>query len=143
MSSPNAAAASRRAAEEGVGELLGPGDETHAAPATAGRGLDQQWPADRLQLGLFRQRVADGEGGQCGYSCFPHELLCADLRAHRLDRRGRWSDPRQSGRGHLFREGGRLRQEPVPRMDRSGPGPRRRLEQQIAAQVGLGGEDAR
>ena len=128
---------------EGIGELLGPGDDTHAAPATPGRGLDQQWPADRLQLGLFGQRVADGEGRQRRYPRFPHELLRADLRAHRLDRRGRWSDPRQPGRGHLFREGGRLRQEPVTGVDRSGPGAHRRLEQQIAAEVGFGGEDAR
>ena len=109
--------------------------DAHAPSAAAGRGLDQH-----------RQvAVGDGVGGQLGedrHAGGGHQPLGLDLRAHRRDRRRRRADPRQPGVDDGAGEGGVLGQEAVAGMDGVGAGAARRVDDQVAAQVGVGGRVA-
>ena len=71
-----------------------------------------------------------------------HQLLGLHLGPHRLDRLGRRPDPGQPGVDHGAGEVGVLGQEAVAGVDRVGAGPLRGLDEQVAAQVGLGGRVA-
>ena len=61
------------------------------------------------------------------------------MTAHRLDRLGMRADPGQAGGDHGAREIGVLRQEAVARVDGVGAGGAGGLDEQVAAQVGVGG----
>ena len=131
----------RRVAERRRGLSSGCGDlsvedverahDTHAAATPAGRCLDQH-----------RQVVVgDGVGGQFGedrHAGGGHQPFGLDLRAHRRDRRGWRSDPRQSGVDHGAGEGGVLGLEAVAGMDGVRAGAARRVDDQVDAQVGVG-----
>ena len=69
--------------------------------------------------------------------------LAADLGAHRLDRLGRRADPDQPGVLDGTGEVGVLGQEAVARVDRVRPGPAGSLDDQVAAEIGVGGRVAR
>jgi hypothetical protein len=108
--------------------------DPHAAATAAGGRLDQQ-----REVGLGRR------GG-----CRQHrdarplgDLLGADLVAHRLDRLGRWPDPGQAGVDHGPGEVGVLGQEAVARVDRIRARPARGLDDEVDAEVGVGGRVAR
>ena len=83
---------------QGVGQVVGTGHDPHAPPATAGRGLDQERPAERVHLRRVRRGVAvDGDGRQGGHARRPHHVLRPDLRAHGLDGLGGRPDPEEAG----------------------------------------------
>jgi len=73
-------------------------DEPHAAPATAGNGLDHHGEADPLGLGQHRafalvRALITGHAGHAGGL---HDLLGAGLVAHRLDGFRRRPNERQT-----------------------------------------------
>ena len=68
----------------------------------------------------------------------PHQLLGADLRAHRVDRLRRRADPGQSRRLDGPGEVGVLGQEPVAGVDRVGAGRLRGGQHGVDVEVGLG-----
>ena len=107
--------------------------DAHAAPAATGRRLHQQ---REVGLGRLVRGREDGNAGLLG------DLLGADLVAHGLDGLGRRSDPGQAGVDDGPGEGGVLGQEAVAGMDRVGTGPARRLDDQVGAEVGVGGRVA-
>jgi hypothetical protein len=106
--------------------------DAHAAPAAAGRCLDQH---GQVRFGhcvgrdLVEYRHARGG----------HDALGRDLAAHRVDRFRRWSDPREPGFDDGTRERGILGQESVARMHGVRAGPTCGSHEQVAAQVGLAG----
>ena len=111
-------------------EVLGLLDDAHATPATTGGGLDQEREVARRgggRVDLEDRHVSSG-----------HELLGADLAAHRLDRLRRRTDPRQARLTDGARELGVLGQEAVARVDRVGPGRLGGGEHEVTTQVGLG-----
>ena len=124
---PTRASASRLRDLAGqVGERA---DDPHAATATTGGRLHQQ---REVGLGRLVRRL---EGRDAGLA---HDPLGLDLRAHRVDRLGRRTDPGQPG---VDRPRGRSRRS--RRGTRSPGGSRRhrtagRVEHQVGAQVGLG-----
>ena len=71
-----------------------------------------------------------------------HEQLGLDLAAHRLDRLGRGTDPDEAGLDHGPGEGRVLGQESVARVHGIGAGPPGRVDEQVGAQVGVGGRVA-
>ena len=96
--SPNAAAASRRAAAIASGASPSLAHDAHALAAAAGRGLDQHGIARRARarrehavVGLIARRLArhDRHAGRL------HQRARADLRSHALDDVGRRADEDQ------------------------------------------------
>ena len=112
MSSPNAAAASRRAAASASLELLGRAHDAHAAAAAARGRLDEQREADLLR----RPARQDGYAGRA------RRLLRGELVAAGPQRRRRRADPGQPRREHGLGELGALGEEPVAGMDGVGSG---------------------
>ena len=109
----------------------------HAPPAAAGRRLDEQRQADLAGVGRRWSRQHRHAGGA-------HQRLGLDLRAHRGDGRGRRADPRQPGRRSTARANvGRLGEEAVAGVDGVGAGAAGGVDQQVGAQVGVGGGRAR
>jgi hypothetical protein len=86
-----------------------------------------------------RLRVELREDGHPGVG---HQPLRLDLRAHRGDRGRRRPDPDEAGVQHRLREVGVLRQEAVAGVDGVGAGGARGVDQEVGAQVGVGGSRA-
>ena len=104
----------------GVGHRLAETDRAahgaHAAPAAAGRRLDQQRPPQRVQLGVVGQpAVLDGDRAEGGDPRGPHQVLGADLGSHGVDGRRARAHPGEPGSDDHPGEVPRLRQEPVAR----------------------------
>jgi len=121
------------------------GDLPHTPAAAAEGRLDQQREAHGLARGgnLVQVRgVADGGARQDGHVGVRHDRLGSYLVAHGLDGLGRGADEDQPGVGAGPRERGVLGQEPVAGVDRVRAGRRGRGDDQIAAQVGVGGRRA-
>ena len=75
-------------------QVLRPLDDAHAAPAAAGRGLDQHRIADlpgRVRE-LLRRRIGLVKARYQGHFGLGRDLLCRALRSHRPDRGGRRAD---------------------------------------------------
>ena len=99
-------------------------DDPHAPSAAAGGRLDEQ---REVGLGrLLRHREDRYAGGR-------HEPLRLDLRAHLLHRLRCRPDPDEPGLDDGAGEGGVLGEEAVAGVDRVGPGPQGRVDQQVAA----------
>ena len=124
----------RVVAERGLGLGAGGGDrlgevvrglgDLHAAPAAAGRGLDQHREADLLGRGdgLFlggHRAVGAGHHRDAGVL---HRLLGGDLVAHHPDVLGLGPDEGEAVGLDDLGEAGVLRQEAVAGMDRLGAG---------------------
>ncbi len=110
-------------------EVLGVGDDAHAATAATRRCLDQQ-----REVGLLGLGRVDAEDRHAG---LVHQLLGADLVAHRVDRVGRRADPGQPGLGDVAGERGVLRQEAVAGVDRVGAGLEGGGDDEVAAEIGV------
>ena len=104
--------------------LVRPAHDLHPAPAAARRRLDRDRPAERVaELDDLRGgRHALGGAGDDRDARRRHAPSRLDLRAHRLDRIGRRTDPDQSRLLAGAREARVLGEEPVARMDRLGTG---------------------
>ncbi len=138
-SSPNAALASRRQAASSVEEVAGIVDPPHPLAAAAGHGLDQQRKADPAGL-VAQPRIVLVGPMIARHQRHPRrceQRLGAVLAAQPLHGLGRRPDEDQPGVAHRPRERGTLRQEPVARMDRLGPGPPRRLQHALGQQIAL------
>ena len=130
--SPNAAAASSLAAPMRAAQAAEVPHDAHAAPATARRGLDEHRQVTRRDRGRVQRGQHRHPGGR-------GQPLGLDLVAHRRDGlRGR-ADPGEARVHDGSREAGVLRQEAVPRMDGVRAGPQRRVDELVAAQVGVRG----
>ena len=121
-------------------------DPSHAAAATAGRGLDQDREADPLGLGddpVHRVGSVDGRGLEGSRDRVdpdgPRDAPGMELVAERVDHRRRRTDEDEPGILDGPREGGPLGQEAVARVDRLGPGRQCRLDDRVDPQVALGG----
>ena len=125
-------------------QVRGVGDQPHAASAAAECRLDQQRESHRVGQGGQIPGVLgrDGRAGQHGHAGVGHHGLGRYLGAHRRDRAGLRADEDQPGVGAGARERGVLRQEPVAGMDGVGAGGRGRRDDEVAAQVGVGGRRA-
>ena len=101
------------------------GDDLHAAPAAAGRGLDRDRPAVAVAELDDLRRVADllGRARHDRHARRRHALPRADLGAHRLDRAG--GGPIHAGRPPR-RRGRRRRSRPGSRSRGGSPPPRSR-----------------
>ena len=138
--SPNAAAASRRALATASARASGSSHDPHPPSAAAGRRLHQHRKADRCHRGRRVGRVAvEGDVVEHRHPGGAHDRLGTDLGAHRGDRRRRWSDPHQPGVEHRLGEGGGLGEEAVAGVDRVGAGAPSGVDEQLGAQVGVGG----
>ena len=104
-------------------------DDPHAAAAATGGRLDQQ---REVRLARVLGRLQGRDPG------LPHQLLGADLRAHRVDRLGRRADPGQPGTDDRAGEVGVLGQEAVARVDRVGAGGLGGGQHHGGVEVGLG-----
>jgi hypothetical protein len=126
------------AVDSGVQRLLG-SDDPHAPPATAGTGLHQHRVADlaRGRREPGRGQPGDVDAWQHRHAGCGHELLRGELRAHRRDRLGRRTDPGQADVQDGLGERCVLGQEPVAGVHRVGAGALRRVDQTVAAQVGV------
>ncbi|OSY53894.1 hypothetical protein BG846_00430 [Streptomyces fradiae ATCC 10745 = DSM 40063] len=104
--------------------------DPHAPAAAPGRGLDQHG-----QVGLGQRVRVERFDAQ--------QPFRAGLGRHRLDGPGRRAHPGQPGRLDLAREGGALGEEPVAGVHGVGAGREGRGDDEVAAQVGVGGGRAR
>ena len=130
-----------RGADRGV-ELRGVADQPHTTPAAAERRLDQQRETDRAGCGVgvgVKAASVDGHAGQHRDARRGHRGLGGYLVTHRLDRRRGRADEDQAGVGAGPGERGVLGQEPVTGMDGPGAGGGGRGDDQVTAQVGVGG----
>ena len=128
-----------------LGQLRRVGDQPHTAAAAAKGRLDQQREANgRARGGNLVQvgGVGDGGAGQDGHVRLRHDRLRPYLVAHRLDGLGPGTDKGQPRVGAGPCEPGVLREEPVAGVDRVRAGGRGRGDDQVAAQVGVGGRRA-
>ena len=105
-------------------EILGGFRELHAAPAAAGRGLDDEREAD---LRADADRVLKGGhaafgAGNAGHAKCEHRLLGGDLVAHQADVLGGRADEGDAVILDDLHERGVLGEEAVARMDRLGAG---------------------
>ena len=116
----------------------GVADDPHAAPAAARRRLDEHGEPSSTP----RPSGVAAIGGRTGTPAAAISALGLDLRAHGRDRLGRRADPGQPGVEHGAGEVGVLGQEAVAGVDRVGARPAGRLDDQLGAQVGLGGRGA-
>ena len=127
-------------ADDGLGQLVVLVDQTHAAPATAADGLDQQRVAQALAFGhqdlviLVGPQVA-GRGGHTGLD---HLLLGASLVPHHADGFGRGADEDDARIAAGLGEAGVLGQETVAGVDGIGAGLAAGGQQHLALEVGLG-----
>ena len=142
MPSPKAASASRRALGHRLAEADRPAHDAHAPSPAAGRGLDQQRPAQRVELVVLGELVPSLDGmareGRVGTPAARMSSLEPDLRAHGVDGRRRGTHPGEAGPGHHPGEVARLGQEAVAGVDGVGPGPGGGVEDEGRAQVGVG-----
>ena len=128
-------------ARHGVVELVPAAHGAHAAAAASGRGLHQHRVADgrdssgNLDRTVRRQRDVVEHRHTGG----AHQCLGRDLRTHRRDGRRRRADPHQPGVDHRLGERGRLGEEAVAGVQRARPGPPPGVDEQITAEVGVGG----
>lgn len=110
--------------------------DPHPASAAARRRLEQQ-----------RQvRLGGGggiDGGEQRHVGGGHQLLGAGLRRHLLDRLDGRTDPEQPRVLDSCGEGGVLGEEAVPGVDRVGPRRERGGDDEVTAEVGVGGRGAR
>ncbi|CAA9222237.1 MAG: hypothetical protein AVDCRST_MAG54-624 [uncultured Actinomycetospora sp.] len=107
---------------QGAGELVGPADEAHPAPAPAVRRLDQQREPGRRGGGPGVGRVHRGvRAVEDRHAAPPGQGPRPDLVAHRRDDLGRRSDEREPRRRHRRREPRVLGEQPVARVH--GPRP--------------------
>ena len=140
MPSPNAAAASRSAAASASSSSAGDAHDAHAPPAAAGRRLDEQREADRggvvgaLDGGVGQHRARRRRRISALASIFepiaaiaagggPIHVSPASMTA--------WANAR------------RLGEEAVAGVDGVGAGPAGGVDEQVAAQVRVGGRVAR
>ena len=122
---------------ERPGQVLRAPDDAHAAPAAAGRGLDEHRIAD------LRRRVRQPLGRCVGFVIARHErhlrvgcdLLRGALGAHRPDRVRRRADEGEAGCGDALGEPGVLGEEPVARMHRLRAGAPRRVDQRVDVEI--------
>ncbi len=123
-SSPNAAAASRRADASAAGRSAASPDDAHPLAAAAGRRLDDERQADRRGGGRERDVRLVGlvVAGNDRDTEARREASRCPLVAHRADGRRRRADPDQAGLGDALGEDGVLAQEAEPGMDRVGAG---------------------
>src|SRR3989454_962389 len=128
----------RLAGVEGLGSVLAPPHDAHAAPAPAGRGLEDDRVADpvcdvdRLRRILQRQ-LAAGHHGDAGLI---RQLARLRLVAHEPDRLGRGPDERdRAGAAHLG-ERRVFGEESVPGVDRLAVRDRRRRDDRGDVEVG-------
>ena len=127
-----------------LGQITWPLDDAHPPAATAGRCFDQHGPSECIHGVDRRQRVGvDGDGVQRGHASGTHALFGADLRTHGFDRRGGRTHPDETCSDDGPCELGRLRQEPVARVDGVGPGGSGGLEEEVDPQVRLCGRAPR
>ena len=99
----------------------------------------QAHPADqRAQVGV----AGDLAAGQDRHARLFHQLLRAEFGAHRRDHVRRRPDEGQPGRGDVGGERGVLGQEPVAGVDGVGAGRFRRRDDEVTAQVRVGGRGA-
>ncbi len=132
VGSPKADAASDRAASSSAGSCASVRTIRMPRPPP---------PADALiSTGKSASvSASDGERGQYRDASGGHESLGLDLAAHRLDRGGRRSDPGEPSVEDRAGERRVLRQEAVARMQRVGARAQRGPDEQVRAQVGVGG----
>ncbi len=125
-------------------QLVGGVDDAHAAPAAAGRGLDDRRQADVGQRGLqvLRAVIGNRDALQGRHAVGGHDLFRGHLVAHAADRAGRGTDEDQSGGDAGLGEVGVLGEEAVPGVDRVGPDLRRGLQDQIGDEIRVGGRGA-
>ena len=136
VSSPNAAAATRRAPTSASGSSSRPSTTTHALAAPARRRLDQQrvpHPVGRLRVVDPRERHArDHRHARGG-----HVLLGPDLVPHDLQRLDAGSDEHHARRLARAREVRVLGQEAVPGVDRLRTGRPRGADHGVDRQVAV------
>ena len=125
-----------RRAGQRIVQFGGVAHDAHAATAAAERGLDERRQSDLLHRVL-------GAVGQHGHTGGTHQTLGLGLRSHRLDGGGRRADPDQPGVGDRAREVGAFGEEPVAGVDPVATAIERRGDEQIDAQVRLGGSQTR
>src|SRR2546428_14173826 len=98
----------RWAGVEGVGAVLAPPHDTHATPAPAGRGLEDDRVADPVRdldrlRGVLQRQLAAWDHGDARLL---RELARLRLVAHEPDRPGRGPDePDRAGATHLRQRG--------------------------------------
>ena len=126
----------------GPGQFCPVTDQPHTPAAPAERRLDQQGQPDPGHQ-LVEVRVAgDLAAGQHRDARLLHQILGAELGAHRGDHIRRRPDERETGGAHVRGERGVLGQEPVAGMDGVGAGGAGRRDDEVAAQIGSGGRRA-
>jgi hypothetical protein len=118
-------------------EIIGTIDPAHAAPAAAGRRLDQDRKPDLAGSAgepavVLRVTVIAGHGGHAG-GC--RDALGFDFRAHPLHRHRGGSDENQPGGFAVSHKGGILRQKAVSGMDGVGVGPFRRRHDRMDVEI--------
>ena len=104
---------------EEFGDLLQGEGHLESATATSKGSLDSNGQAVLASKGDHVVGVLDGirRAGHKRSSSGLGDVACRDLVAQRVDRSGRWADPRQSSRLNGAGEIGVLRQEAVARVD--------------------------
>src|SRR2546429_5062211 len=128
----------RLAGLEGLGDVLAPPHDTHATPAPAGRGLEDDRVGDPVRdldrlRGVLQRQLAAGDHGDARLL---RELARLRLVAHEPDRLGRGPDERdRAGATHLP-ERGVLGEEPVAGVVRLAVPDRRRRDDTGEVEVG-------
>ena len=114
--------------------------QPHAAPATAGHGLDHHRVADlgglggKACLGLVLARVA----GQAGHALLGRQRLGRGLAAQRADGGGWRADPGQAGVLHRLGKTGVFAQKAIAGVHRVGAGGAGGGQQLVDAQIAVG-----
>ena len=137
MPSPNAAAASRSARGDRVGELVGAAHDAHAAPAAAGRRLHQRGQTD---LG---ERLDGGVGQHRHARCARISRLASIFEPIAAIAAGGGPIHARPASTTAWANAAFSDEEAVAGMDGVGAGAQGGVDQQVAAQVGVGRRVAR
>jgi len=123
---------------QGLGQVGGLAYHAHTLAASAGRGLDQQRPADAprftRQLGIIVRALV---AGYHRHAIGLHPRAGAAFVAHRVDGLGGRADKHQPGIRHGAREGGVFREETVAGVNGLRAGFARGLQNALDIQVGV------
>src|SRR5262249_359032 len=126
---------------EGALGLAGTADDAQPLAAAAGGRLDRDRPANLLSEA--QDGIDGGDGiGSAGDDRDAHGMqrpAGRGLRAHQLDRLGRWADPNEADGLARARKTGVLREEAVTGMDGLGSRADGSVEQPILVEVALRG----
>ena len=124
---------------EGALDLVRRANDLEALPAAARRRLDRDRPAELVpqRANLLGRRDRLRRPGDDRNACGLHPLAGGNLRAHDVDRLGRWADPGEPGVLDGAREGRVLGEESVAGMDRLGAGALRCVDHSLLDEVAL------